>query len=111
MIRSRPHPISHPKITISGFDIEWDLEKGINLWAGFPTLSMWIGTTTAGMMAGFQRMVGEDRFNLCMQIGGLNSVELGRSVSACSWRLLGQRNDRREVRRVHESSLRNALLV
>ncbi len=72
----------NPKITISGFDIEWDLEKGINLWAGFPTLSMWIGTTTAGMMAGFQRMVGEDRFNLCMQIGGLNSVEGDWSVIA-----------------------------
>lgn len=67
--------VSNPKITISGFDIEWDLAQGINLWAGMPTLSMWIPNTTAGMMAGFCRMVGEERFNLCMQIGGINSVD------------------------------------
>lgn len=65
----------NPKITISGFDIEWDLERGINLWANTPTLSMWIPNTVAGMMAGFFRMVGEERFNLCMQLGGQNSVD------------------------------------
>lgn len=66
---------ANPKITISGFDIEWDLAQGINLWAGTPTLSMWIPTTVAGLMAGFHNMVGTERFNLCMQVGGQNSVE------------------------------------
>lgn len=66
---------ANPKITISGFDIEWDLRNGFNLWAGTPTLSMWIPSTVAGMMAGFQAMVGVERFHLCMQIGGMNSVD------------------------------------
>jgi rsbT co-antagonist protein RsbR len=65
----------NPKITISGFDIEWDLKQGVNLWAGVPTLSMWIPTTVAGLMAGMQAMVGTERFNLCMQVGGQQSVD------------------------------------
>lgn len=63
------------KCTISGFDIEWDLEKGVNLWAGIPTLSMWIPSSVAGLMAGMQAMVGTERFNLCMQAGGQQSVD------------------------------------
>lgn len=63
------------KVSLPGFDIEWDLSQGLNLWAGVPTLSMWLPTTTAGLMAGFERMVGTDRFNLCMQLGGQESIE------------------------------------
>ena len=68
-------PIQNPKVSLPGFDIEWDLNQGLNLWAGVPTLSMWLPSTTAGMMAGFERMVGTERFNLCMQIGGQNSID------------------------------------
>jgi rsbT co-antagonist protein RsbR len=63
------------KVSVAGFDVEWDVEKGINLWAGFPTLSMWIPSTVAGLMMGFQRMVGTERFNLCLHSGGQASVD------------------------------------
>lgn len=63
------------KVTLPGFEIEWDVAQGLNLWGGVPTLSMWLPSTTAGLMAGFERMVGTERFNLCMQIGGQNSVD------------------------------------
>lgn len=63
------------KITVSGFDIEWDLQEGINRWAGMPTLSMWISTSVAGLMSGFEKMVGHERFCMCMHIGGMNSVD------------------------------------
>jgi len=46
-----------PSIDVAGFRIEWDLDKGVNLWAGIPTLSMWLPTTTAGLMAGMQGYV------------------------------------------------------
>ena len=68
-------PSQSIKVSLPGFDIEWDLARGLNLWAGVPTLSMWLTTTTAGLMAGFERMVGTERFNLCMQIGGQDSAE------------------------------------
>ncbi|MDF2692591.1 MAG: RsbR, positive regulator of sigma-B [Labilithrix sp.] len=64
-----------PSIDVAGFRIEWDLTKGLNLWGGTPTLSMWLPTTTAGLMAGMQKMVGTERFNLCLQTGGLESIE------------------------------------
>ena len=67
--------MDRPKISICGFEIEWDLERGLNLWAGTPALSMWIPTTVAGLMSGLQRMVGTERFNLCLQQGGIESVE------------------------------------
>jgi rsbT co-antagonist protein RsbR len=67
--------MSNPKVTISGFDIEWDLERGLNLWAGVPTLSMFIPGTAAGLMSGMAAMVGVERFNLCLQIGGQQSID------------------------------------
>ncbi len=60
---------------LPGFEIVWDLQQGLNLWAGIPTLSMWIPTTVAGLMSGLHSMVGTERFNLCMQVGGQLSVE------------------------------------
>lgn len=66
--------VDNPKINI-GFDIEWDLQRGLNLWAGMPTLSMWISTSVAGLMSGLCTMVGVERFNLCLQLGGQQSVE------------------------------------
>lgn len=66
--------MTNPKVNI-GFDIEWALDRGLNLWAGVPTLSMWIPTTVAGLMAGMVEMVGVERFNLCLQLGGQQSVD------------------------------------
>jgi rsbT co-antagonist protein RsbR len=67
--------MSKPRITVSGIDIEWDLENGLNLWAGVPTLSMWVPATVAGMMSGMVSMVGVERFNLCMHVGGQRSID------------------------------------
>jgi len=67
--------MNNPKIAISGFDIEWDLERGLNLWAGIPTLSMFIPGTVAGLMSGIAEMVGIERFKLFLQIGGQRSVD------------------------------------
>jgi rsbT co-antagonist protein RsbR len=36
---------------------------------------MWIPTTVAGLMSGLAAMVGIERFNLCLQAGGQESVE------------------------------------
>jgi rsbT co-antagonist protein RsbR len=66
--------MTNPKVNI-GFDIEWALDQGLNLWAGVPTLSMWIPTTVAGLMAGMVEMVGVERFNLCLQLGGQQSAD------------------------------------
>lgn len=66
--------MANAKINI-GFDIEWDLDRGLNLWAGVPTLSMWVPSSVAGLMSGLCAMVGVERFNLCLQLGGQQSVE------------------------------------
>lgn len=66
--------MTNPSVTISGFEIAWDLEAGLNLWAGVPTLSMWIPSSVAGMMSAMVAMVGVERFNLCMQLGGQQSI-------------------------------------
>ena len=63
------------KVQVAGFEIAWDMDRGLNLWAGTPTLSMWIPSTVAGLMQGLQRMVGTERFNLYMQTGGIDSME------------------------------------
>lgn len=67
--------MTNPRVTISGFEISWDLTAGLNLWAGVPTLSMWIPSTVAGMMSAMVAMVGVERFNLCMQLGGQQSID------------------------------------
>jgi rsbT co-antagonist protein RsbR len=62
------------QVEVAGIAVEWDVREGLNLWNGVPTLSMWINSTVAGMMAGFQRMVGTERFNLSLQAGGRDSI-------------------------------------
>ncbi|WP_236644170.1 STAS domain-containing protein [Sorangium cellulosum] len=108
-----------PRITIAGFDIEWNLKDGINLWAGMPTLSMWIPSSVAGLMSGMVAMVGVERFNLCLQLGGRQSVDgdwsiintqptfeegFGRLSEICSpagwgrWELVAVDRERRKAR-------------
>jgi rsbT co-antagonist protein RsbR len=67
--------MDNPSVTISGFEIAWDLKAGLNLWAGVPTLSMWIPSSVASMMSAMVAMVGVERFKLCMQLGGQQSIE------------------------------------
>jgi rsbT co-antagonist protein RsbR len=62
-------------IHIGGIDVSWDDERGLNLWAGAPAVTMWTETSMSGLMAGLQRMVGTERFNLALQAGGRESVE------------------------------------
>ncbi|MGK3961755.1 STAS domain-containing protein [Sorangium sp. So ce118] len=68
-------PAENPKVRVAGFDIEWDLANGLNLWAGMPTLSMWISSSVAGLMSGMVAMVGVERFNLCLLLGGQRSID------------------------------------
>jgi rsbT co-antagonist protein RsbR len=60
---------------IAGIDIDWKLQEGLTVWAGLPVLTMWTGSTLAGLMSGLARMVGTERFDLFMRAGGRDSVE------------------------------------
>lgn len=60
---------------IDGIQIRWNNEGYLESWAGYPTLALWTGNTLAGLMAGMQKMVGTERFNLMMHQGGIESIE------------------------------------
>jgi rsbT co-antagonist protein RsbR len=62
-------------IHVGGIDVAWNEELGLNLWAGSPAVTMWTETSMSGLMAGMQRMVGTERFNLALKLGGRESVE------------------------------------
>ena len=63
-------------VSIGGLDIERDaLGPGQQRSAGAPELTLWLESSIAGLMAGLQRMVGTERFNLCLQSGGRESIE------------------------------------
>lgn len=64
-----------PKIHVGGVDIEYDEPAGIQRWSGSPAVSMWLETTVAGLLSGFQRMVGTERFNLAMHGGGRDGTD------------------------------------
>jgi rsbT co-antagonist protein RsbR len=64
----------NPKINVSGLDFEWDLDQGLFLCNGFPTVCMWIDTTMAGFMSGLHKMVGTDRFHLALYQAGEEGV-------------------------------------
>jgi len=63
------------QVDIAGFNVVYDLNRGVQLFAGNPTISMWTETSVAGLMLGLSRMVGVERFNLAMQSGGRDSVD------------------------------------
>lgn len=62
------------RINVAGIDIEWDMQAGHLRWDGAPALTMWIESSLAGLMAGMQKMVGTERFNLSLQRGGREGV-------------------------------------
>lgn len=68
-------PISSNKINVSGCDIEWQVERGTFTIAEVPGILMWLDTTLAGLMSGFQAMVSTERFGLALQREGRKSVE------------------------------------
>ncbi len=68
-------PASSNKIHVSGCDIEWQVERGTFTIAEIPGILMWLDTTLAGLMSGFQAMVGTQRFALALQSEGRKSVE------------------------------------
>jgi len=62
------------RVSIAEYDVEVDAEGGQQLWLGSPALTLWIESSVAGIMAGLQRMVGTERFNICLQSGGRESI-------------------------------------
>ncbi|WP_240480417.1 STAS domain-containing protein [Enhygromyxa salina] len=64
-----------PSINVQGVGFEWDTSAGLVRVFGMPVLTMWIESSLVGMMLGMQRMVGTERFKLCMQSGGIESID------------------------------------
>jgi len=62
------------KIDVHGVSIEFDIAKGMQYYLGLSTVTMWTESSMAGLMLGFSRMVGVERFNLALQSGGRDSV-------------------------------------
>lgn len=67
-------PKANPKINVNGLDFEWDLERGLFLISGVPTVCMWIESTMAGFMSGLQQMVGTERFYLAVYRAGEEGI-------------------------------------
>ena len=76
MTTTQAHDQVEPvQVDVAGFKVVFDLNRGLQLFAGNPTISMWTETSMAGLMLGLSRMVGVERFNLAMQSGGRDSVD------------------------------------
>ncbi|WP_437552588.1 STAS domain-containing protein [Sorangium sp. So ce367] len=63
------------RVDVGGMAIEWDLENGQCTWAGVPSVSMFLPSSVVGLMSGFQRMAGTERFNLAVESGGRLSID------------------------------------
>lgn len=63
------------QINVAGITIRWDVGQGTCTFEDLPVVMAWINSTFAGLMAGVQRMVGTERFQLALQSEGRNSVE------------------------------------
>jgi len=63
------------RVVVGGMAIEWDLENGQCTWAGVPSVSMFLPSSVVGLMSGFQRMAGTERFNLAVESGGRLSID------------------------------------
>jgi hypothetical protein len=58
------------RIDVAGFPVEWDIDSGQCFWSGASVIVMWVDSSMVGLMPGFQKMVGTDRFNLALQSEG-----------------------------------------
>ncbi len=63
------------KFSIGELALEWNIDEGVQLWAGLRTTAMLTESTIAGLMIGLESMVGTERFNLALQAGGRDSVK------------------------------------
>ena len=63
------------KFSIGELSLEWNIDEGVQLWAGLRTTAMLTESTIAGLMIGLESMVGTERFNLALQAGGRDSVK------------------------------------
>lgn len=66
--------IEKPKINVSGLEFEWDRESGVMRFQGNPVVCMGIESAMAGFMAGLQKLVGTERFNVALQGAGAESI-------------------------------------
>jgi rsbT co-antagonist protein RsbR len=64
-----------PSIELDGITYAWDRARGLMLMNGMPVAAFLLESTLAGMMWGFERMVGTERFDLAMRAAGRLSVE------------------------------------
>jgi len=61
-------------ITVRGIACEWDEDEGLLTIAGGRVMSAWTDSTMAGLLSGFHRMVGTQRFLLALHGGGRDGV-------------------------------------
>jgi anti-anti-sigma factor len=74
---AEPHSAApHARIDLFGVPIEWQLDAGICTFQGAAVATMFIEPTLAGLMSGFQKMVGSERFFLAMQSEGRRNIDI-----------------------------------
>ncbi|GEM_PF-3366512 len=82
-----PHAAApHARIDLFGVPIEWQLDAGICTFQGAAVATMFIEPTLAGLMSGFQKMVGSERFFLAMQSEGRRNINI-------DWEIITSRPD------------------
>lgn len=79
----------HPHMDVSGVAVDWQPEHGMMHVAGMRAVMMWVDSTLAALMAGFQAMVGEERFRLVLQ-------REGRRSEAGDWQFVSRYPDFRQ---------------
>ena len=61
-------------LRVGEIDVEWDEASGRTFWAGAPAVTIWLESSFAGLLLGFQRMVGTKRLELALHGGGRDST-------------------------------------
>lgn len=79
-------PAMQPRIDLLGVPIAWDLDTGICTFQGAAVATMFVDPTLSGLMAGFQKMVGTERFFLAMQGEGRRNI-------AIDWQIISSEPD------------------
>src|SRR5690242_6144559 len=63
------------EFSVGGFEVKWDEATGTSTWSGAHALTIWTESSLAGLMLGFHRMVGTERFQLALHGGGRDSTD------------------------------------
>lgn len=69
-------PSQQPRIEVLGVPIAWQLDQGTCTFLEAPVATMFVAPTLAGLMSGFQKMVGTERFFLAMQSEGRQHIDI-----------------------------------